>query len=387
MKLILSVEALSMQLTGIGRYTWELTSGLPRVLPEDAVRYHHQQRWIPDPQRLLHEPVEQALTNVNSLQPTKKKPWGLRRISKWLAKSKRLNKPNWRKQCQGAVFHGPNFFVPDYADKAVITIHDLSVFRFPETHPKERIVQFERNFERSLSKALHIITDSEATRHELISHAGLREQDVTAISLAAGADYRPRTAIAVQEHLSRHGLNYQGYTLCVSTLEPRKKIDVLVAVYRLLPLALRLQYPLVLVGGTGWLSDALHHEIDKAAAEGWLKYLGFIPESELPLLYAGARSFAYPSIYEGFGLPVLEAMASGIPVVTSNRTSLPEVTQGMALHVEPDNSDAFKEALQKSLEDDIWRAAIIPQALDVAGRYSWDRCIRETVAVYHQVDA
>ena len=80
-------------------------------------------------------------------------------------------------------------------------------------------------------------------------------------------------------------------------------------------------------------------------------------------------------------------MASGIPVVTSNRTSLPEVTQGMALHIEPDNSHAFKEALQKSLEDDIWRAAIIPKALDVAGRYSWDRCIRETVAVYHQVDA
>jgi alpha-1,3-rhamnosyl/mannosyltransferase len=389
MKLILSVEALSMQLTGIGRYAWQLTSGLPEVLPEASIRYHYQQRWAQDPERLLYEPVEQALAvkaKENAL-PTRKMPWGLRRISKWLAKPKRVSKPNWRKQCRGAVFHGPNFFVPDYADKAVITVHDLSVFKFPETHPKERIAQFNRDFERSLAKASHIITDSAATRRELAAYAGLSPQQVTAISLAAGADYRPRAADSVQDCLSRHGLFYQQYALCVSTLEPRKKIDNLLTAYRLLPAPLRRRCPLVLVGGKGWLSDALHHEIDKATAEGWLKYLGFIAEADLPLLYAGARAFAYPSLYEGFGLPVLEAMASGVPVVASNRTSLPEVTQGKALHVEPDDVDALKDALHQSLKDDDWRNAIIPQALAVAGSYSWNRCINETVAVYRQLDA
>lgn len=386
MNVILSVEALSMQLSGIGRYAWQLASGLPLALPEESIRYHHQQRWVQDPARLLHEPVEQALTvKIHAALPAKKKPWGLRRISKWLAKPKWVSKPNWRNQCRGAVFHGPNFFVPDYADKAVITVHDLSVFKFPETHPKERIAQFNRDFERSLAKAAHIITDSESTRRELAAYTGLPEQRITAITLAAGADYRPRTAEAVQQCLNCYGLSYQQYVLCVSTLEPRKKIAVLVAAYRLLPVALRQQVPLVLVGGKGWLSDVLHHEIDKATAEGWLKYLGFVPESDLPLLYAGASSFAYPSIYEGFGLPVLEAMASGIPVVTSNRTSLPEVTQGMALHVEPDDTFALKEALQQSLEDNIWRAAIIPQALVVAKGYSWARCVQETVAVYRQL--
>jgi alpha-1,3-rhamnosyl/mannosyltransferase len=388
-KVILSVEALSTQLSGIGRYAWQLTSGLPTVLPQGSIRYHHQQRWVQEPSRLLNEPIEQALAarvKENPL-PVRKKPWGLRRISKWLAKPKWVSKPNWRKQCRGAVFHGPNFFVPDYADKAVITVHDLSVFKFPETHPKERIAQFNRDFERSLAKATHIITDSEATRRELAAFTGLPEQRITAIALAAGTDYRPRAAEALQQCLSSYGLSYQQYVLCVSTLEPRKKIAVLVAAYRLLPVALRQRVPLVLVGGKGWLNDALHHEIDKATAEGWLKYLGFVAEADLPLLYAGASSFAYPSIYEGFGLPVLEAMASGVPVVASNRTSLPEVTQGMALHVEPDDIDELKEAILKSIEDNNWRTAIIPQALDVASCYSWDRCIRETVAVYHQVDA
>jgi alpha-1,3-rhamnosyl/mannosyltransferase len=338
---------------------------------------------------LLCEPVEQAFVVKAIDHPVlpRKMPWGLRRISKWLAKPKWTRKPNWRKQCQGAVFHGPNFFVPDYADKSVITIHDLSVFKFPETHPKERIAQFSRDFERSLRKAMHIITDSEATRRELVAFTGLSEHKVSAIYLAAGADYRPRAIEAVQQYLSSYGLAYQQYVLCVSTLEPRKKIAVLVAAYRLLPAALRQRVPLVLVGGKGWLNDALHHEIDKATAEGWLKYLGFVQESDLPLLYAGARSFAYPSIYEGFGLPVLEAMASGVPVITSNRTSLPEVTQGMALHVEPDDIDELKEAILKSIEDNNWRAAIIPQALAVAGRYSWSRCIRETVAVYRKIDS
>ena len=389
MKLILSVEALSTQLSGIGRYVWELTSRLPAELTNEAIRYHHQMRWIQEPSRLLCEPVEQAFVVKAIDHPVlpRKMPWGLRRISKWLAKPKWTRKPNWRKQCQGAVFHGPNFFVPDYADKSVITIHDLSVFKFPETHPKERIAQFSRDFERSLRKAMHIITDSEATRRELVAFTGLSEHKVSAIYLAAGADYRPRAIEAVQQYLSSYGLAYQQYVLCVSTLEPRKKIAVLVAAYRLLPAALRQRVPLVLVGGKGWLNDALHHEIDKATAEGWLKYLGFVQESDLPLLYAGARSFAYPSIYEGFGLPVLEAMASGVPVVASNRTSLPEVTQGMALHVEPDDIDALKEALQQSLEDDVWRNAIIPQALAVAVSYSWDRCIRETVAVYRKIDS
>lgn len=373
MKIILSVESLTSQLTGIGRYTWQLAAGLPRVMPQDSVRFHHQQRWVHNPALLLRDPPDDAFT-----APKPRIPWGFRRIHK------RLNRPNWRRDCRDSVFHGPNFFVPDYAERAVATIHDLSVFKYPETHPKERIDQFNRDFSRSIAKVSQIITDSEATRLEVISFTGIPQSRVTAVHLAADPMYRPREADELIPDLAAFGLMPGGYTACVSTLEPRKNIANLILAYRRLPNRLRNRIPLVLVGGKGWLSDSLQREIESANAEGWLKYLGYVPEGLLPAIYAGARVFSYPSRYEGFGLPVLEAMASGVPVVASNRTSLPEVTQGHALHVDPDDVVGLSDALMQALEDEEWRKIVINNGLDTAMKYSWERCIRETIAVYRR---
>ena len=139
------------------------------------------------------------------------------------------------------------------------------------------------------------------------------------------------------------------------------------------------------MGGAGWLSEQLHADIDRLAAQGWLKYLGFVPEPDLPALYAGARSFVYPSIYEGFGLPVLEAMASGVPVVTSCFTSLPEVTQGAAQLVNPDDIEALAGAITISLCDEAWRDAASLRGRQVAAGYSWQRCIEQTVSVYKTI--
>jgi glycosyltransferase involved in cell wall biosynthesis len=141
----------------------------------------------------------------------------------------------------------------------------------------------------------------------------------------------------------------------------------------------------VLVGGRGWLSEKLHASIDRYQAEGWLRYLGFVPDEDLPALYAGARMFAFPSVYEGFGLPVLEALASGIPVVTSNRSSLPEVAGGAALLINPDDVDALREGIHKALEDDPWRATARALGLQVASAHTWERCTEQTLAVYRHV--
>jgi alpha-1,3-rhamnosyl/mannosyltransferase len=373
MKVILSVESLSLQFTGVGRYTWELAQRLPKVLTDtDDLRFHHQQRWLMNPERLIQQPL-------SAVFPSQRLPLAIRNVRRYCLRTA------WRKECKDWIFHGPNFFLPPYADKGVITLHDLSVLRFPELHPRERVKQYERSFRESLDRAQHLIAVSEATRQEATALLGINADKITVTHLAAGESYHPRTPVQTQSVLSAYGLTHGKYTLCVATLEPRKNIHVLIKAYALLPAAVRRHYPLVLVGGQGWLSEPIRKQIDAHQSEGWLNYLDFVSQAHLPEIYAGARSFAYLSNYEGFGLPVLEAMASGIPVVASNRSAVPEVTQGQGLHVDTDDIEAVTRALQKSLEDEPWRQTIIRAGLAVSKGYSWDNCILRTIAVYQKL--
>jgi alpha-1,3-rhamnosyl/mannosyltransferase len=290
-----------------------------------------------------------------------------------------------RRSCRGYLIHGTNFFLPVWAETGIVTVHDLSVFKFPETHPADRVRHFESNFSRSVGCARHLITDSEAIRRELIEYLGCNADRVTAVPLGVEPEFAPRSPSFVEPLLRTLDLQYGGYSLCVSTLEPRKRIGYLLQAYRRLPDALRRRYPLVLAGGSGWLSDELRTAIDGAVSEGWARYLGFLPQQQLPDLYAGAHLFTFPSLYEGFGLPVLEAMASGVPVITSNRASLPEVTGGAAILIDPDDIDGLTEAIQKGLEDDLWRARARECGLAVARRFNWERCAEQTVSVYSHV--
>ncbi len=367
MKVILSVEALAPALTGIGRYSWELASRLPLVLGEDAVRYYLNGRWIEDPGRLLS----------GGAKPAAKRRWPLPTAPRWLRR--RLMEHS----CRGQVFHGPNYFIPPCADIGVATVHDLSVFKFPETHPAERIRHFEQEFKRSMDRATHLITDCEAIRREVMDFLGWPAEKITAVPLGVSSAFNAAPdGQALAAALAGHQLTPGGYALCVSTLEPRKKIDCLLRAYRGLPAALRGQYPLVLAGAAGWRNDALRQDIERAAGEGWLRPLGFVAEKDLPSLYAGARLFVYPSIYEGFGLPVLEAMACGVPVVASNCSSLPEVAGGSAWLVAPDDHEALLEGILKGLADEAWRSYAQTAGLRQAGDYTWDQCVEKTVAVY-----
>lgn len=373
MKLILAVDALSPQQTGIGRYTWELAQRLPGITDVDGVRYYRNERWINDPAALLRPPPHSTAT------ATRRKP----RL--------RIKRPAWltrwvlERACRGQLFHGPNFFLPAYAETGVITIHDLSVFKFPETHPVERIRAFERDFDRSLKQSSHLITVSKAIRDEVIEFLGWAPERVSAVPNGVSGTFRPMSTEETSDCLKHHGLSHAGYTLCVSTMEPRKGIDRLLSAYRALPPGLRTRFPLVLAGSRGWLSEALHDEMERCSREGWLHYLGYVPETELPQLFAGARLFAYPSLYEGFGLPVAEAMASAVPVVTSNTSSLPEVAGGAAILVDPEDVDGLAAAIARGLDDDAWRHEAVEKGLSVSSGFSWERCVEQTVAVYQRI--
>lgn len=357
-RVTLWVDALEPQPGGIGRYTWELCKGLPSRGID--IRFFARGRLIDDPGALLRG---------ESLPP----PPG--KVRSW-----------WDKySLRSSIVHGPNYFLPDFAESGIITVHDLSVFRFPETHPAARVAAFEREFLRSLGRATHVITDTETVREELIETFSVARERVTAIKLGVDPEFRPMAGAALAPTLAKWGLEANRYGLCVSTIEPRKRISELLAAWRRLPAALRNSCPLVLCGGAGWRNEQLRREIDAAVAEGWLHYLGFIEEELLPILYAGAALFIYPSIYEGFGLPPVEAMASGVPVIVSRRSCLPEVCGDAAKYVDPDDPDGFVLALEQGLTDGEWRAGSVERGLKRAAQLNWGSCIDRTAEVYRQV--
>jgi alpha-1,3-rhamnosyl/mannosyltransferase len=283
------------------------------------------------------------------------------------------------------IYHGPNFFLPPFPGRKVATFHDLSPFKWAECFDPVKVRYLQREFRKTLDTADALITDSEYTRRELAEFAGWPLEKIHAVPLAAGPEFRPRTEDEVRPVLERHDLNYQGYSLFVGTIEPRKNIIRLLDAYELLPKAIRQKWPLILTGYRGWKSDDIHARIKEAERQGWAKYLGFLPAEELPLLYSGARLFVFLSLYEGFGLPVLEAMQSGVPVVCSDRASLPEVAGDAALLKDPDDPEGLAEAFLRVLNSDEQRNRLILKASEQTRRFTWQRCATETVGVYQQL--
>ncbi len=373
MKLILGVEALTPGLSGIGRYTWELAQRLPAHADVSKLQFYKNRHWVVNPASLVN--AQTGRTNTPDL---------FSRIGKKILNKRWVANVVLPFSFKGNVFHGPNFFLPPYADVGVITVHDLSVFKFPQTHPAQRVAQFEHDFARSVQKASQVITDCETTRLEVMAYTGLPADRITAVPLGVSPHFKPRNADVLTPMLHGYGLQPGAYLLCVSTLEPRKKISQLLAAYRTLDVVLQRRYPLVLAGAAGWLNDRLLAEIAAGQQQGWLLHLGFVPEHDLPYLYAGAASFCYPSIYEGFGLPPIEAMACGVPTVVANTSCLPEITQGAALLANPDDTISLGQALAKSLLDEQWRGIAVAHGLKVAASYTWDNCVNRTVAVYEK---
>lgn len=384
MRLIVSVDSLTPSLTGIGRYTWELVTRLQATSGLRQLRFYRSGSWIEDPRCLREVSPSSLSTKTGQTMSAQNYSVGKRRLSPAYRWAKKLY---WQTTCRGNVFHAPNYFLPSYARNGVITVHDLSVLKFPETHPVERVCHWDSSFRHSLDLAVQLITDTESTRQEVISQFQWPAERVTSVPLGVSAAYRPRAAAETQHVLATHELTPDGYALCVATLEPRKRIGALLSAYRLLPKSLRNAYPLVLVGGKGWQADRLIQQVADAQAEGWLNYLGFVPGDALPMLYAGARGFIYPSIYEGFGLPVAEAMASGVPVVTSNRSSLPEVAGGAAWLIDPEITSSLAVAIEEMLTDTDKRSEAVATGLRVVASYSWDECMQQTMRVYQKAIA
>jgi glycosyltransferase involved in cell wall biosynthesis len=378
MKVVLSIDAVQFPLTGIGRYTSELARNLQVVEPELDLRLMAGDQFL---EGLPQENVADAKRERRSagIRTQLQRSPLVVSLARHMQASRQARA---LRSHQDAVFHGPNFYIPRFAGRCVVTVHDLSVYAWAHCHPKGRVKLLRREIARSIKRANLILTVSEYTRREIGDFFNLPLDRIKAIALGSSAAFAPRPPVELAPALARWGLEPKGYCLYVGTIEPRKNLDSLLDAYQSLPWQTRQRWPLVLCGYRGWQSSSVHARIEAAERSGWARYLGYFPSDQLPLLFAGARLFAFPSLYEGFGLPVLEAMASGVPVVCSDSASLPEVLGDAGAMCAAQDRDALVRLVARGLEDEEWQTRACARGLERAASFSWLKCASETLDAY-----
>ncbi len=350
---------------GIGRYTRELVRALARL--DDQTDYR------------LFAAGQQA-GNLPA-PPGPNFSWKPARLNTgWLARvwhRARLPLPIEWWTGPVDVLHAPDFTLPPTSKdtRTLLTVHDLSFVRAPETAAPGLRAYLNRVVPRSVRRVDHVLADSEATRQDLIALYGTAPDKISVLYSGVDARFAPVEDAAVLRAVrARYGIGEGAYLFSVGTVQPRKNYG------RLAEALHRLDYPdltLVIAGGKGWLDDALYRQINALGLGNRVKFIGFAADDDLPALYSAATAFAYPALYEGFGLPPLEAMACGVPMVTSNVSSLPEVAGDAALLIDPLDVDALAEALQRILTDDTLRREMIRKGRAQAARFTWEAAARQ----------
>lgn len=281
------------------------------------------------------------------------------------------------------VFHSPNYRVlPVGRTPLVVTVHDLTVLKFPHYHPMLRVIEMSASLRR-LDKANAVVADSESTRRDILELLEVAPEKVHVVHLGYNAalfhPHIPGDAIA--EIRQRHDI-LRPYILHVGALEPRKNLTRLIQAFALLRARGYKDHSLVLVGQKGWLYDDIFAEVRRQRLDGAVRFLGHVPDQDLPALYAGAEVFVYPSLYEGFGFPPLEAMACGTPVVTSRVSSLPEVVGDAAQLVNPYEVEEITAAIERLMGDAALRGELVSKGLKQAARFSWRKAAAQTLDIY-----
>jgi alpha-1,3-rhamnosyl/mannosyltransferase len=375
MRILLNGLSLSYPISGIGRYTIQLGRSLADLLGSEEVFWFGKDLSgeVPD----YHDSQEPNFRNkaVNTL----KKKLGVIPSLRTLIYFWRNRKFQLYVKGSGPFLYHETNYVPFEFDEGptVVTLFDLSFVRHPEWHPADRVKHFEKYCLKKLSKVEAIITISEFSKKEIINLLGLSPAKIYVTYLGVDQKFMPGEK-------GMEGLPKE-YVLFLGNLEPRKNLETLLRAYQSLPGNLRERYPMVIAGASGWhtqeLKKALHLIQDREKPI----LTGYVPQQLLPDLYRGASLFVYPSFYEGFGLPVLEAMACGIPVVASNTSSLPEVVGETGILINPYDADELRDAIGKVLEDPGQRKEMSERGLERAKLFSWDKCARETLSVYQEV--
>ena len=284
------------------------------------------------------------------------------------------------------VFHSVNAVaLPQRGGRRVVTVHDLTCIDFPQFHTLARRVLFRFGLYRAVRLADAIIVHSTAIKRDIEQRVGSRRAAIHVVPSAAGPQFVPLAPAETEPVVRRYGLAYREYLLFVGNIEPRKNLLGLLRAYETLRRKRRHAPALVIAGGAGWKNRAILDAVAASPYTADIRIVGYVPEAELAALMNGALAFVYPSLYEGFGLPPLEAMACGTPVITSNRSSLPEVVGAAALLVDPEDTRDLADAMARLVDEAPLREELRERGLERARAFSWQRTAELTSAVYESV--
>ncbi|MBN1260832.1 MAG: glycosyltransferase family 4 protein [Anaerolineae bacterium] len=367
----LDVSAAVHRRAGLGRYAESLTRALYALIPGELRLFYNAERGIAPLAGLERMPARTVALGY--------KPW---RMLVWMGQLARL--PFNRLVAGTALFHATeHLLLPLRGIPTVLTVHDLIFRHLPEHHKRLNRWYLNATMPLYCRRATHIIAVSEATRQDLIAAYDVPPEKITVILEAAGSQFEPQPAARVVRVREVYGLP-ERYVLYVGTIEPRKNLVRLLAAWE--PLYLSGEAPeLVIVGRRGWLSDAFYAALEASPAREGVRFTGYVADDDLPALYAGTTVFVFPSLYEGFGLPPLEAMACGAPVICANASSLPEVVGDAALLVAPTATEALTQALHRLLRDTDLQADLRERGFARAASFSWQRAAQETLALYRSL--
>lgn len=381
----IAVDALPLMLpkTGVGFYTYYLLSQFERIAPDND--YY-----------LCDILLGESFYNLMQVKNLPRMTQTLHRIStfpSFLATLSRIGlflrgaiMGSNRNVERMDLFFGPNFRgIFNKAVKTVIAIHDMAHEYYPENVEEKLLNQLRRNLPRAARLASLIIADSQNTKKDILKFLGVPDEKVRVIYPGVDETFQPVKDPRMMETVRKKYTLPQKFILYVGTLQPRKNIMGLIRAYGILSKDRDLRHGLVIAGGVGWKSNKIHSLVDELGLQDKIRFPGYVASCDLPFLYNLAEAFVFPSFYEGFGLPVLEAMACGIPVVTSNISSLPEVVGDAAILVNIHSPDEIAEGIHRILRDQDLRAECIAKGLERAKSFTWGKCAMECLKTFNEV--
>lgn len=361
MRIGIEVTAAVRQGSGIGRYVRELLRALARVDAANEYRLFYASP----------KPLPYSLPPTPPNFSSRHLPFH----DIWLARLwHRAQLPIPVELITGPldVYHAPDFTLPPTGARTLLTVHDLSFVRDPESASPGLRGYLATVVPRSVRRADHIITVSHATKADLVELYRTPESKITVLYEGVDPIFKPTPNPAIR---AKYGLGSAPYILSISTIQPRKNYRRLIQAFAQLPA----EFNLVIAGSKGWLYDDIFVEAEQPAVRGRVRFVGFVPDDDLPGLYSEAAALAYPSLYEGFGLPLLEAMACGTPTLTSNASCLPEVAGGASLLVDPYSIESIAEGLKQVLAG---RDGWIVKGFARAAQFRWDDVAAKLIELY-----